>query len=91
VGEVDQLDDPVDERVAEGHQRVDLAVRQADDGDLREAFGLVDRVADEPPAEPAHEENAEDDPQPVRGRPLGTGGRPDGCALLRRHGVWGRP
>ena len=36
VGEVDQLQDPVDERVAERDEPVHGAVRQADDGDVEE-------------------------------------------------------
>ena len=37
VGEVDQLDDPVDERVAERHERPDGAVREAVDDVVAEA------------------------------------------------------
>ncbi len=52
VGEVDQLDDPVDERVAERDERVDHPVREADQRDLDEALGLVDRLADQPVPRP---------------------------------------
>ena len=48
VGEVDELDDPVDHRVAEGDEGVDRADREGVDGLLE---GLREGVLDGPPAE----------------------------------------
>src|SRR5439155_3836301 len=47
VGEVDQLDDAVDHRVAEGDQGVDRALRDAEDEDLDELGGVEDRLGRE--------------------------------------------
>ena len=44
VREVDQLEDAVDERVAERHERVDRPVRQADERDVEELGRVVDEV-----------------------------------------------
>ena len=45
MGEVDELDDAVDERVAEGHEGEDQAVREADDLRLEERFRSEDEDA----------------------------------------------
>ncbi len=44
MGEVDQLDDAVHHRVAEGDERVHGAVSEAKDGDLDESGGVDDRL-----------------------------------------------
>ena len=48
VGEVDELEDPVDERVAERDEAVDRAVRQADQEEAVELGRVVDEVDAEP-------------------------------------------
>jgi hypothetical protein len=62
VREVDQLQDAVDERVAERHERVDGARRQADDRDVEELRRVVDQV----PQQHDHDERDEDDPEDRR-------------------------
>ena len=47
MGEVDELDDAVDEGVAEGHEGEDQAVGQADDLGLEERFRAEDEDADD--------------------------------------------
>jgi hypothetical protein len=61
VGEVDQLQDPVDERVTERDQRVDGALGQADQEDVEEVGRVVDQVVGEPGDEQS------DEPQPDEG------------------------
>jgi hypothetical protein len=61
VGEVDQLQDSVDERVAESDQRVDRALRQADQEDVEEVGRVVDQVVRKPGDE------QQDEPQPDEG------------------------
>jgi hypothetical protein len=51
VGEVDQLQDPVDERVAERDEGVDRPLRQADQEDVEEVGRPVDEVVREPDQE----------------------------------------
>ena len=68
--EVDQLQDPVDERVAERDERVDRAVRQTDDGDLEEVGRLLDQV-DEQPEPDEHEEREAEDARELRATPPG--------------------
>jgi hypothetical protein len=48
VGEVDQLEDAVDERVAEGDEGVDGAVREPDLEDPEEQVPVLDEVDDQP-------------------------------------------
>jgi hypothetical protein len=60
VGEVDQLDDPVDERVSERDERIDRAVRDPDQRDFEEAVRRVDRVLDQPEADERREHDAHD-------------------------------
>ncbi|MEP6910323.1 MAG: hypothetical protein ABI896_07835 [Actinomycetota bacterium] len=48
MGEIDQLQDSVDERVAERDQRVDRAGREADQEDVAEVGGLFVEVDSEP-------------------------------------------
>jgi hypothetical protein len=48
VREVDQLQDPVDEGVAERDEPVDGPVRQPDEEDLDEVARRLDEVNDEP-------------------------------------------
>src|SRR5260370_4350233 len=47
VGEVDQLDDAVDHRVAERYERVHRTVGEAEDRDLDEGRGMNDRLGGE--------------------------------------------
>jgi hypothetical protein len=74
VGEVDQLDDPVDERVTERDESEDHPVREADDRDLHEALGLVDCRRDQPVPDAEQDEGAEDPAEEIRGR-----GEPADC------------
>jgi hypothetical protein len=60
VGEVDQLQDPVDERVAERDQRVDRALRQADQEDVEEIGRVVDQVVREPGNEQGDESQSDE-------------------------------
>src|SRR5205823_9119902 len=77
VGEVDQLDDPVDERVAERDERPDRPIRDAGDERVAEADQavrgrdqVVDRVVDRA--------GREHDDQPVaRQEPPQSGERPE--------------
>jgi hypothetical protein len=56
VGEVDQLDDPVDQRVAEGDERPDRAVGEAG-LDVPEGLGRgLDEVVQDPRAQPDPED-----------------------------------
>jgi len=59
VREVDQLQDPVDERVAEGDKAVDGAVGQPDEEDLDEVARRLDEVDEEPDYDQADEGQAE--------------------------------
>jgi hypothetical protein len=59
VGEVDQLEDPVDERVPERDERVDRARREADDQDIEEVRRVLDQVDDQP----CDQKPDEDEPQ----------------------------
>ena len=72
VGEVDQLDDPVDERVAERDERVDHPVREPDHASpRRSALGDVDRLADQPVAD-AEARGARRRPTAARSTPAGA-------------------
>jgi hypothetical protein len=55
VGEVDQLEDPVDQRIAQGDDAVDGAAREAVEGDVDELLRPLDEVHDEPDADERHE------------------------------------
>src|SRR5262245_56288607 len=61
VGEVDELEDPVDERVAKRHEPVDGAVRDADHHDVQEPG----RVLEELDREPDDDRGKEDEPDDV--------------------------
>jgi len=75
VGEVDQLEDPVDERVAERDERVDRPGRQADQEDVEEVRRLLDQVDDQP-RDDQRDEAEPDDGQGRRPLPLAKrGGR----------------
>ncbi len=71
VGEVDQLEDPVHERVAESDEGVERAVGEADEEDLEEVGGVLDRVDDEPG------DDRRDERQPDVGRCLRDPALPD--------------
>jgi hypothetical protein len=60
VGEVDQLQDPVDERVAERDERVDEPRRQADQEDVEERRRVFDEVDDQPGDQQRDEPEADD-------------------------------
>ena len=60
VGEVDQLDDAVDQRVAEGHQGVDRALRDADERDAEELVRGLDEVDQQPDGQDAQQQDRED-------------------------------
>ena len=69
VREVDQLEDPVDERVAERDEPVDGAVRRSDDRDVEEARRVLEELQERGRAGPRR-------PAPGRsGRPGSTTGR----------------
>jgi hypothetical protein len=68
VGEVDQLQDPVDEGVAERDQRVDRAVADADEGDGEEVSRGLDEV-DRQPQSNEREEAEPDDRNDARAQP----------------------
>jgi hypothetical protein len=59
MGEVDQLQDAVDERVAERDQGVDRPRRDADQEDGEEVARRADEVDDEPRGQQRNEEQAE--------------------------------
>ena len=65
VREVDQLENPVDERVAEGDDAVDRAAREAVEGDVDELLRPLDEVHEQPYAHQAHERQPDpvDDPR----------------------------
>jgi len=69
VGEVDQLQDPVDERVAERDEGVERAVRQPDEEDPEEQVPVLRQVD----AQPEDDEPDEDEPD----RRDDDGGSPD--------------
>jgi hypothetical protein len=56
VGEVDELQDSVDERVAERDERIDRAVRQPDDRDAEELRRLLDQVDEKPGRDEAEQQ-----------------------------------
>ena len=60
VREVDQLQDPVDERVAERDEAVDEAVRQPDQPDLDELLGSFDEVPDQPDPDQGEQRGTEE-------------------------------
>jgi len=60
VREVDQLEDAVDDRVAEGDEPVDGAVRQPDEEDVEEVARVLDQVPDQP------EDDQRDEGEPDR-------------------------
>jgi hypothetical protein len=69
VGEVDQLQDSIDQRVAERDQRIDRALRQADQEDVEEVGRVVDQVV----GEPGYEQGDEAQPDEGQdGRPLAS-------------------
>jgi hypothetical protein len=72
VREVDQLEDPVHERVAEGDERVDRPVRQPDEHHVEE----LARVVDEVDPEPEHDQDDEPEPQPADDGPRHEGAKP---------------
>ncbi len=79
VREVDQLQDPVDERVAERDEPVDGAVREPDQADVDELGRILEEVDEQP--DPDEREEAEADqrgdarlPQPVESRRQRRGG-----------------
>ena len=55
MGEVDQLEDAVDERVPEGDERVDRASRETRERELEEGAPVLEQVDDEPDDEDADE------------------------------------
>jgi hypothetical protein len=59
VREVDQLQDPVDERVPQRDERVDGPRREADQGNVEEVPGSVDGVLDQPGEQQANEDETE--------------------------------
>jgi hypothetical protein len=59
VGEVDQLQDAVDERVAERDQRVDRSRGDADQENGEEVARRANEVDDEPRDEQSNEEQAQ--------------------------------
>ena len=65
MGEVDQLEDPVDERVAERDERVYGAGREADQGDVEEVLRRLDEV------DPQPEEDQRDEDEPEDGQERG--------------------
>jgi hypothetical protein len=84
VGEVDELDDPVDERVAQGHQGVDRAVGDPDESDFEEAVRRFDRVLDQPVADERRENGARD-PEQDLGNWQATLERWSRCGFGGRH------
>jgi hypothetical protein len=69
VGEVDELEDPVDERVAERDERVDRPVREADQEDVGEFGRVLDQVDPDPNRDEEDEAEAEDREE-ARARPV---------------------
>jgi hypothetical protein len=69
VGEVDERQDSVDERVSERDERVDGTRRQADEEDVEELGRVVDEVTDEDCDENA-DEGESDDRVDARARPV---------------------
>ncbi len=59
VGEVDQLEDAVDERVPEGDEGVDAAGRDADQEDLEEVGRRLPQIDREPAEQHDHQQGAE--------------------------------
>jgi hypothetical protein len=93
VGEVDQLQDSVDEGVTERDQRVDRALRQADQEDGEEVLRLVDQVVPEPDQEEGDQDQPDDrqrrgtlPPAAARRRLLGAGIDRDRVILRRSDG-----
>jgi len=84
VGEVDQLDDPVDERVSERDERIDRAVRDPDQRDFEEAVRRVDRVLDQPEADERREHDAHDGEDDLADRQA-TLERGSRCGFSSRH------
>jgi hypothetical protein len=60
VGEVDQLQDPVDERVAERDQRIDRAVADADEGNGEEVTWGLDEIDRQPQSDEREEAEPDD-------------------------------
>jgi hypothetical protein len=60
VGEVDQLQDPVDERVAERDEGVDRAGREPDQEDVEERRRVLDQVDEQPDAQQRDQSEADD-------------------------------
>jgi hypothetical protein len=69
VGEVDELENPVDERVAERDQRVNRPVREADQEDVDEFGRVLDQIDPEPNRNENDEDEAEDR-ENARARPV---------------------
>jgi hypothetical protein len=89
VGEVDQLQDPVDERVAERDQRVDSTGREADQRDVEEILRRLDEVDPEPDTDQRSEDEPEDR-QERRALPLSKCGEGAGAGFGRyATGVYG--
>jgi hypothetical protein len=59
VGEVDQLEDAVDERVAERDEREDGALRQPDDEDVEEIRRVLGEVDQQPDCDESNEREPE--------------------------------
>jgi hypothetical protein len=92
VGEVDQLEDPVDQRVAESDERVKGALRGADQQDAEEPIGVLNEIDDQP----CNDEANQDEPEEPGGKAAEVPPRRDGPrvrlggqgSLLE--GDWGR-
>ncbi len=69
VGEVDQLEDAVDERVAERDECVERAVREPDQEDSEEEVPVVDEVLDQPADDDCDERKPDCGHDERRGRP----------------------
>ena len=84
VGEVDQLDDSVDERVAQRDERVDRAVRDPDQRDFEEAVRRLDRVLDQPVADAGRENGPHGPKDDLRDREATLEGW-SRCGVSSRH------
>jgi hypothetical protein len=81
VGEVDQLEDAVDQRVAERDQRVDAADRDAEQEQVEELLRRPRRVLDQPEDDKRDEEEAD---ERERADPPLPAGDEDGCLRFGR-------
>src|SRR5205814_9551208 len=85
VGEVDQLEDPVHECVAESDERVDGAVRQPDERDGEEVRRTLLEVDGEPQDEQTEQKPGRGGCRVRARRALGSEGRV--CADVGSHGM----